>query len=74
MLISAETSQCGQEFLATTVQAANVTSPNYPDNYPNNVDSCVTTISADDGLLIELYFQELDIEYHSTCGYDYLEV
>ena len=61
-------------YIATT-EVANMTSPGYSDNYPNNIDSCVTTIiSADEGDLIELYFEKFDIEYQSTCRYDYLEV
>ena len=73
IVTSAENSHCGKEYLATT-EAVNITSPGYPGNYPSSVDSCETTLSADNGILIDLYFEEFDIEYHSTCRYDYLEV
>ena len=71
-LISSEISHCGAEYHART-EPANITSPGYPDNYPDSVD-CATTIFADQGQVIELDFEFLEIEDDSTCRYDYLEV
>ena len=64
---------CGEEFLATT-EPGHITSPDYPNNYPNYADSCVTTIYARESQLIQLNFQEFVLESHSACSYDYLEV
>ena len=61
------------EYLAST-EAANITSPGYPNNYSNNIDSCVTKVYTNESKLIRLEFEEFSIEYDSTCGYDYLEV
>ena len=71
-ILSSEINHCGAEYHART-EPANITSPAYPDNYPNRVD-CVTTVYADQGQVIELDFELIDIESHSACGYDYLEV
>ena len=66
-------SHCGKEYLART-EPANITSPGYPSNYPNNIDSCTTTIHANEGQQIVLAFEEFDIEYTPTCYWYYLEV
>ena len=50
-----------------------VTSPNYPDNYPNNLER-TDTIQVGEGLIISLQFSAFDIESHSSCDYDVLEV
>ena len=50
-----------------------VTSPNYPDNYPNNFERTYT-IQVAEGLIISLQFSAFDIESHSTCDYDHLTI
>ena len=50
-----------------------LTSPSYPNNYPDNAD-CVYTISQPTGTVIVLTFQSMNIEYESTCDFDYLEI
>ena len=50
-----------------------VTSPNYPDNYPNNLERTYT-IQVGEGLIISLQFSAFDIESHSTCRYDHLTI
>ena len=66
-----------------------LTSPSYPNNYPDDAD-CVYTISLAPGTQIQLIVQSMDIEYHSvhnddygfyhqnnggvTCMFDYLEI
>ena len=69
-LFSEQADHCDEEYYAT----GRITSPNYPNNYPNNVDSCVTTIYANEDQLIQLNFEEFVLESQSTCSYDYLEV
>jgi hypothetical protein len=49
-------------------------SPDHPEEYPNSVESCVTTIYAAEGQVIQLDFESFELEASSSCGYDYLEV
>ena len=51
-----------------------ITSPNYPGNYPNNLEKEVETIQVEEGLIISLQFTAFDIESDSTCGYDHLTI
>merc|ERR1711879_543538 len=53
---------CGGNF--TTPQGI-ITSPSYPDNYPDNAD-CIYTISQPYGVTILLNFLSMDIWSHST--------
>ena len=62
--------QCGGNY---TTRNGILTSTSYPDNYPNNED-CVFTISQPTGTAIVLKFMTMDIESHSTCKFDYLEI
>ena len=50
-----------------------VTSPNYPDNYPNNLDK-TEMIRVKKGLVLSLKFTAFDIVPHPTCDFDYLTV
>ena len=50
-----------------------VTSPNYPDNYPNNLEK-TDTIQVEQGLILSLQFTAFDVESHSTCDYDHLTI
>ena len=52
-----------------------LTSPYYPSNYVNNLD-CTYQISVGEssGGLIVLNFTHVDIESHSSCDYDSVEV
>ena len=50
-----------------------ITSPNFPQNYPNN-EYCTWNIYAPRGHLIELVILELEIESDGDkCSYDWLE-
>ena len=64
---------CDEEYNATA-ESGIITSPDYPNYYPNNVTSCVTTIYANESQLIQLNFEEFSLESESNCSYDYLEV
>ena len=50
-----------------------VTSPNYPNNYPNNLQQ-TNTIEVEEGLIVEMQFTAFDVESHSTCSYDYVTI
>ena len=50
-----------------------VTSPNYPNNYPNFLEK-TETIQVEQGLILLLQFTAFNIESHSTCSYDHLTI
>ncbi|KAG7527098.1 cubilin [Solea senegalensis] len=51
-----------------------ITSPNYPQNYPQNID-CIWVIAVPNGEAVQLDFEdEFYIEHTQGCMYDYLEV
>ncbi|XP_029134023.2 cubilin [Labrus bergylta] len=51
-----------------------ITSPNYPQNYPQNID-CVWVITVPNGEAVQIDFEDdFYIESSSSCMYDYLEV
>ncbi|XP_071496396.1 blastula protease 10-like [Diadema antillarum] len=52
---------------------ADITSPNYPGHYGNH-ESCIWLIEGAPGATITLTFDDINIESHSTCGYDSVEV
>ena len=76
---------CGHNF---TDRQGNLTSPNYPYSYPNNLN-CLRTITATPGDYIYLYFTYFFVQgpyswyhsywygyygYSSYCPYDYVEI
>jgi len=61
---------CGGEFGGNRGTMA---SPNYPDNYDNNLE-CVYSIEVDDGRRVELSFADFSLENQSRCAWDSLEV
>ena len=69
-IMTNRTGQCGGHFFSPK---GIITSPSYPDNYPDDTD-CVYTISQTIGTVIRLTFLAMDIEYDTTCKYDYLEI
>ncbi|XP_056155801.1 cubilin [Lampris incognitus] len=48
-------------------------SPGWPNVYPHNID-CTIVLKAPQGSSISFFFNNFDVESHSTCSYDYLEV
>ena len=52
--------------LTTPEEPVLISSPNYPGNYPNNVEMAMN-ISAPSGSNVELIF--LDLELSPSCGY-----
>nr|XP_023646366.1 cubilin [Paramormyrops kingsleyae] len=61
---------CGGIFNAPSGE---IHSPNFPNNYPNNVD-CSWVISVDQGHRVLLNFTVLEVESHSSCEWDYVAV
>ena len=50
-----------------------VTSPNYPSFHPLDIE-CIYKITVPAGNKVQLYFRDFNIEAHSRCAYDYLEL
>ncbi|GAB1597687.1 hypothetical protein Ahia01_000045300, partial [Argonauta hians] len=50
-----------------------ITSPNYPNSYPNNI-YCVWKIIGDEGRKINLTFVTIDVESSENCSKDYIDV
>ena len=59
--------ECGGYFTATN---GNLTSPSYPDKYPNRAD-CFYTISSPSGTYIALNILSMDIEFGDPDEYCY---
>merc|ERR1719490_569081 len=52
-----------------------VTSPNYPDNYPDNLQRTETIIEVQQGLILSLEFTAFDVyTYYSNCYDDHLTI
>ena len=60
-------------FLQILLATGVLTSPNYPGNYPNNLEK-IEMIEVEEGLIISLQFTAFDIEPYFTCGYDHLTI
>uniref|UniRef100_A0A3Q2TAZ9 Cubilin n=1 Tax=Fundulus heteroclitus TaxID=8078 RepID=A0A3Q2TAZ9_FUNHE len=56
-----------------TSPSGTITSPGHPTSYPHGAN-CTWYISVLPGNLIRLSFDSFNLEYHSNCNYDYLEV
>ncbi|KAM4718445.1 cubilin [Anableps anableps] len=48
-------------------------SPGWPYIYPHNMD-CVIILKAPQNSAISLFFNNFDVESHTSCNYDYLEI
>ncbi|XP_015810319.3 cubilin [Nothobranchius furzeri] len=56
-----------------TTPSGTIRSPGHPNNYPHGAN-CTWYISVTPGNLIRLSFDSFNLEYHTNCNYDYLEV
>lgn len=70
MIYDATATGCGADL---TSASGTFVSPNYPQPYGHNAE-CFWTITTSRGSRIQLVFVDIDIEAHSTCNYDYVEV
>lgn len=50
-----------------------IMSPQYPEPYPKRAD-CLWKIVVNVGSVIRATFSDVDLEAHSTCMLDYIEV
>ena len=64
---------CGEAFNTNTSWSGVIQSPNYPNNYPSNVN-CTWTITAPPNEVITLTFTDLRLESHDACMFDYVQV
>ncbi|XP_036301063.2 CUB domain-containing protein 2 [Pipistrellus kuhlii] len=53
--------------------SGNFSSPNFPGLYPYNTE-CSWLIVVAEGSSVLLTFHAFDLEYHDTCGFDFLEI
>ncbi|XP_021014858.1 CUB domain-containing protein 2 [Mus caroli] len=53
--------------------SGNFSSPNFPSLYPYNTE-CSWLIVVAEGSSVLLTFHVFDLEYHDTCGFDFLEI
>lgn len=63
-------SDCSKVFRTPTGE---LSSPNYPDNYPSNRE-CVYKIIVEVNMQIMLNITDFELEGFSSCGFDYLEI
>nr|AID23683.1 tolloid [Hofstenia miamia] len=61
---------CGGTITSRTAQ---IQSPQFPENYPN-LKTCVWKIYAQPGYKVGLKFRNFELEKHSSCIYDYVEI
>ncbi|KAI4871253.1 hypothetical protein NFI96_019773 [Prochilodus magdalenae] len=74
LLFEAHSTACGGIIeLADGDPPGYITSPNYPSNYPQNID-CVWIIKVPNGEAVQLDFEDFYIEPNTQCQFDYLEV
>ncbi|XP_050407117.2 cubilin, partial [Patella vulgata] len=64
------TDGCGGELFTAT---GTFTSPNYPNAYPNRRE-CIWKITVGTGKSIQLTINPFDLESHSNCNYDVLDI
>ena len=69
-LWSYNSGSCGGHF---TTSNGLLNSPSYPENYPP-LTECIYTISQPNGTRVNMTILNMDIEKHSNCGWDYLEI
>ncbi|XP_050429193.1 uncharacterized protein LOC126838643 isoform X2 [Adelges cooleyi] len=59
--------------LTTEMRFVSVSSPGFPQPYPDNLD-CTVSLEVPHDYQIEVEFEELILENESTCSYDYVEL
>ncbi|XP_078582053.1 cubilin-like isoform X2 [Branchiostoma floridae x Branchiostoma japonicum] len=66
-------SQCGGTFNATSTPQT-LTSPNYPGNYPHNLNCRWTIQAPGPAQRLRIKITDMQIEAHPNCQYDYLQL
>ena len=62
-----------EENCTTAVPSDTFQSPGYPDRYSNNVIRDVIIVGTG-GELVDIVFDEFDLEFEQNCSYDSLQV
>uniref|UniRef100_A0A3Q1IYA9 Uncharacterized protein n=1 Tax=Anabas testudineus TaxID=64144 RepID=A0A3Q1IYA9_ANATE len=75
LVFEAHSQACGGSIeLSDNDPPGYITSPNYPQNYPQNID-CIWVITVPTGEAVQIDFEEdFYIEPSTSCAYDYLEL
>lgn len=63
-------SGCGDTL---TSPSGTITSPGHPSIYPHGAN-CTWYITVSPGNLVQLVFESFNLEYHTNCNFDYVEV
>ncbi|KAG8232962.1 hypothetical protein J437_LFUL018813, partial [Ladona fulva] len=67
-------SPCGDNKLLTVNNVTQyLTSPNYPNDYPNNL-RCVWLLSSEESFRFDIHFMDLDLEESTYCENDWLSL
>ena len=69
VIVASFTLGCGGNIIAAN---GNITSPNYPNNYPTSTE-CVWVLRVPVGR-ISVIFTDFVVEDHSSCRYDFVEI
>ncbi|KAJ8038439.1 Low-density lipoprotein receptor-related protein 1 [Holothuria leucospilota] len=64
---------CSIGEVTATTEMRPIYSPNFPNDYPNNVD-CIATITSAENTVIEIEFYSFQLEYSEDCVYDSLTI
>ena len=67
------TIDCQSPYETITTSGTILQSTNHPNNYINNQD-CQVTITFGTGQFVSIQFTAFNIETHSSCVYDWLEI
>lgn len=67
-LANSNSVDCGQ------VQGNNLKSPGWPNMYPHNIENCHYSVTIPPGKEMVVYFHFFDLESHTSCQYDRLDV
>merc|ERR1711962_1073123 len=68
-----ESGSCSSGGSSGSGSTGTVTSENYPSNYDNSLDKTYN-IEVGSDKRIKITFDDLDIESHASCGYDYVMI
>ena len=76
-MVQTDLAKCSWTQYKRCFPTGKVTSPNYPNNYPNNLQK-TETIQVEKGLVLSLQFTAFDVDswihQHPNCFYDHLTI